>query len=245
MFFFSGNQPTNTFPVFHCAFFVWGVFQCLTCAHLLWCLCITQHLFLGNSADASMKGWTGHRRDVRIRADSVLWPVAGQNYTSGQARVTTCVSFSFWTVDTFSYYVIKGWVRALVENIKNPHRIKCTRKASPGNLEGFVFCLSKNVSLRPLHKHSVPANWKLLVITISVISMSFPPAHTLFSDSLSRLRLISHQEACLERLQVSGCHDNGMNFSWEWWSLSSDQLQGSDKVKPVPVLVHPIFCLFW
>ncbi len=48
---------------------------------------------------------------------SDLEHVAGQNYTSGQARVTTCVSFSCWTVDAFSNYVIKGWVRALVENI--------------------------------------------------------------------------------------------------------------------------------
>jgi len=120
----------------------------------------------------------------------------------------------------------------------------------PGNLEGFVFCLSKNVSLRPLHKHSVPANWKLLVITISGISMSFPPAHTLFSGSLSRLRLISHQEACLEMLQVSGCRlwnevQLGMMISVirPAAGLGQGKTCSSLGQSAHPVLVHPNFFL--
>lgn len=160
--------------------------------------------------------------------------VTGHNCTSVPARVATCVSRLCHTntlvcVVLFTSYVIKGWVRALVEKIQNPPEMHPT-----GNLEWFVFCLSKNVSLRPMQKHSVTANSKLLVIT-SVISMSFPPAYTLFSDSLSRLRLISHQEACLERLQVVVDVNFGMKLSWEW-SLCHRSSCRAWTIRPVPLL---------
>lgn len=160
----------------------------------------------------------------------------GQNCTSVPARVAACLSRLCHT-NMLDCSYIHGLRNQRLSQSSCWKDLKSTKykmypKCFP--LEWFVFSLSKNVSLRPLHKHSVTANRKLLVITISVISMSFPPAYTLFSDSLSQLHLISHQEECLERLQVSGCHNFGMKFSWEW-SLTPNQLQGLDKVRPVPL----------
>lgn len=166
--------------------------------------------------------------------------VTGHNCTSVPARFATCVSRLCHTNMLVCVVLFHRLCNQRLSKSSCWKDSKSSRNAS--HWKWFVFCLSKNVSLRPLQKHSVTANSKLLVIT-SVISMSFPPAYTLFSDSLSRLRLISHQEVCLERLQVILDVNFGMKLSWEW-SLSPEQLQGLGKLRSVPLLVS-LLTTFW
>lgn len=105
----------------------------------------------------------------------------GENCTSVPARVAACLSRLCHT-NMLDCSYIHGLCNQRLSQSSCWKDLKSTKykmypKCIP--LEWFVSRLSKNVSLRLLHKHSVTANCKLLVITISVISMSFPPAYTL------------------------------------------------------------------